>query len=127
MSYFNYTVLTYRLTISGYSGTAGDGLWKHSDPRFVHNNMQFSTYDKDNDMAQTYSCSVTKKGAWWYNGCYASSLNGPYYTPGASNRAAEWIGIDTFKFITMKIKGEYTLKWLGLFMILIGFFSVALS
>ena len=34
----------FRLTVSGYSGTAGDSL------DYVHNNYPFSTKDQDNDV-----------------------------------------------------------------------------
>ena len=46
---------TYKLTVSGYSGTAGDSL-------AFHNGMKFSTYDQDND-ASGVNCAVTYKGA----------------------------------------------------------------
>ncbi|KAK3866987.1 hypothetical protein Pcinc_027509 [Petrolisthes cinctipes] len=61
----------YRITVSGYSGTAGDGL-------AYHNNQQFSTYDADHD---TYSrnCAQDYKGAWWYKSCHESNLNGFQY------------------------------------------------
>ena len=39
--------------------------------------MQFSTKDQDND-SKSHSCAVKYKGAWWYNGCHESNLNGQY-------------------------------------------------
>nr|XP_029717480.1 ficolin-2-like isoform X1 [Aedes albopictus] len=53
-----------------YSGTAGDGLK-------THKNKQFSTHDSDNDEAPG-SCATMFKGAWWYENCYSSNLNGLY-------------------------------------------------
>ncbi|XP_059166132.1 ficolin-1-like [Physella acuta] len=61
----------YRLKVSGYSGNAGDALV------FVHNNMKFSTFDKDND-PDSRNCAETYHGAWWYNGCHVSNLNGQW-------------------------------------------------
>ncbi|XP_061170007.1 ryncolin-4-like [Saccostrea echinata] len=57
----------YKLSISGYSGNAGDGL-RH------HNGIVFATKDRPDSS----SCTKTNQGAWWYNGCYHSNLNGPY-------------------------------------------------
>ncbi|CAG2225244.1 Tenascin-R,Ryncolin-2,Angiopoietin-related protein 1,Angiopoietin-related protein 6,Ficolin-3,Techylectin-5B,Ryncolin-1,Fibrinogen C domain-containing protein 1,Ficolin-2,Fibrinogen-like protein 1,Fibrinogen alpha chain,Tenascin,Ficolin-1,Fibrinogen-like protein A,Microfibril-associated glycoprotein 4,Ryncolin-3,Angiopoietin-related protein 2,Angiopoietin-4 [Mytilus edulis] len=63
----------YTLTISGYSGNAGDSMT-------YHNNMPFSTYDRDNDSRSGFICASAfdVRGAWWYNSCYRSSLNGKY-------------------------------------------------
>ena len=57
----------YTMTVSGFSGSAGDGL-------SYHNNRQFST--KDHGPQQ--GCSHSYKGAWWYGGCHVSNLNGQY-------------------------------------------------
>ncbi|XP_056001220.1 ficolin-1-like [Ostrea edulis] len=60
----------YQLTVSGYSGTAGDSLvW--------HNGRHFSTHDEDNDV-HIDNCAVVRHGAWWYHSCGYSSLNGKY-------------------------------------------------
>jgi len=44
----------------------------------VHNGMDFSTFDEDNDLWQaSYSCSsVTGDSAWWYNSCWGGSFWG---------------------------------------------------
>ncbi|XP_053386210.1 angiopoietin-1-like [Mercenaria mercenaria] len=39
----------YTLEVSGYSGDAGDSLFKPSNNYRIHNGMQFSTKDRDND------------------------------------------------------------------------------
>ena len=47
----------YRLSISGFSGTAGDSL-------IYHNTMKFSTKDKDNDNWER-NCASEVGGGWW--------------------------------------------------------------
>ncbi|XP_039265587.2 fibrinogen-like protein A [Styela clava] len=63
----------FKLTVSGYSGTAGDKMTYHND-------RAFTTFDADNDMYSSANCAVRGNGAWWYNTCYDSNLNGRYNT-----------------------------------------------
>ena len=58
-------------------GDAGDCL-------VYHNRMQFSTKDNDND-ATSGNCAMTWKGAWWYEACHISNLNGLYLGAGQSS------------------------------------------
>ncbi|CAG2257276.1 unnamed protein product [Mytilus edulis] len=60
----------FMLHISGYTGTAGDGL-------NYHDKMMFTTKDKDNDRWKS-NCAGLRIGAWWYNRCIHSNLNGKY-------------------------------------------------
>ena len=62
----------FRLTVSGYNGTAGDSL-------SYHNNHPFSTKDQENDGYSGGHCAQSFTGAWWYNACTNSNLNGVYY------------------------------------------------
>lgn len=66
----------YKLSLSGYSGTAGDSL-------VVHNGMAFSTKDRDNDIWGS-SCAQKYKGGWWWYKCHRSNLNGIYYNSARS-------------------------------------------
>ena len=76
-TFANYSVFSvanpltqYKLTVGGYSGNCGDSLsW--------HNQMRFTTQDKDNDRSFG-QCALRFKGAWWYNKCHDSDLNGLY-------------------------------------------------
>ncbi|KAI8484280.1 Fibrinogen- domains (FReDs) [Branchiostoma belcheri] len=65
----------YRLTVSGYSGTAGDSMaGAHS-----LNGLRFSTVDRDNDAHPSLHCCETYGlGGWWYRACSLSFLNGRY-------------------------------------------------
>ena len=90
----------YRLEVGSYSGTAGDSLaW--------HNNMAFSTKDRDNDGSSLTDCAVHNTGAWWYNSCHHSNLNGQYLGDKSSHRGARWKAFrDTLslKFTEMKLR-----------------------
>ncbi|XP_043202029.1 techylectin-5A-like [Amphibalanus amphitrite] len=59
----------YRLAVGNYSGDAGDALKRH-------NGYRFSTKDRDNDVHSAGSCATRHRGAWWYEACYDSNLNG---------------------------------------------------
>ena len=59
----------YTLNVGGSSGTAGGSSLSEL------NGHPFSTCDRDND---GNDCPVDNQGAWWYNGCSSSNLNGRY-------------------------------------------------
>ncbi|XP_069102821.1 ficolin-2-like [Argopecten irradians] len=63
----------YLLSVSGFSGNATS-----DDMEFDDGYQQFTTYDKDNDVAGGYNCAVDRHGAWWYGACILSNLNGRY-------------------------------------------------
>ena len=79
----------YQLNIAGYSGDAGDSL-------IGHNAMKFSTKDQDNDRTSTQNCAISYKGAWWYNACHASNLNGKYLS-GHHTSFADGVNWQDFK------------------------------
>lgn len=70
----------YSLHAHGYSGTAGDSL---TADWVSHNNLPFSTKDNDNDKRFYDNCAKHYHGAWWFNSCFESHLNGVYYHRGA--------------------------------------------
>ncbi|KVP39838.1 fibrinogen-related protein [Burkholderia ubonensis] len=71
-------------------GSAGDSLANGTSQ--LHNGMPFSTKDVDNDNVPSASCAQVYKGAWWYNACHASNLNGAYLNGPHSSYAdgVEW-------------------------------------
>ena len=91
----------YVLTVERYSGDAGESL-------DYHNGQKFSTKDRDNDRSSG-SCSQKYKGAWWYNACYSSNLNGLYNTDKQSTDPKNicwwhWKGRHPLKFTEMKFR-----------------------
>ncbi len=75
-------------------GTAGDSL-------AYHNGHPFSTNNQDNDSLNG-NCALDKKGAWWYNACYHSNLNGIY-------RQGEFDDITSVNWYHWK-QGHYSLR-----------------
>ncbi|CAJ1082867.1 tenascin-like isoform X1 [Xyrichtys novacula] len=60
----------YKLSVGGYSGTAGDSL-------SYHNNRLFSTKDRDPTPFIT-RCAMSYRAGWWYKNCHEANLNGLY-------------------------------------------------
>uniref|UniRef100_UPI00398F72AB ficolin-2-like n=1 Tax=Pristiophorus japonicus TaxID=55135 RepID=UPI00398F72AB len=92
----------YRLILGEYSdGDIGDSLT-------LHNNYPFSTNDRDNPR----NCAEKSSGAWWYENCHYSNLNG-LYLKGAHTSYANGINWRTgkgynysYKYTDMKIRPQ---------------------
>ncbi|XP_066523183.1 fibrinogen-like 2a [Hoplias malabaricus] len=69
--------LNYRLSLSGYSGTAGDAM--HFGKNFNHDQKFFTTRDKDNDKYPSGNCAAYYGSGWWFDACMSANLNGKYY------------------------------------------------
>uniref|UniRef100_A0A3B5MMS8 Tenascin XB n=1 Tax=Xiphophorus couchianus TaxID=32473 RepID=A0A3B5MMS8_9TELE len=69
-STFEVSTRNYKLSVGGYSGTAGDSL-------SYHNNCVFSTKDRDPAPWIT-RCAISYQGGWWYKNCHQANLNGRY-------------------------------------------------
>ncbi|XP_056455524.1 mucin-2-like [Gadus chalcogrammus] len=67
----------YRLTVGGYSGSAGDAL--RFSRNYDHNNKAFTTLDRDNDRYPSGNCGAYYSSGWWFDACMAANLNGRYY------------------------------------------------
>ncbi|KAK6966000.1 BgMFREP16.2 [Biomphalaria glabrata] len=100
--YKNFKVLNetekYKLQIGNYSGNAGDSLLRH-------NNMFFTTFDRDNDI-DSRNCAVERSGAWWYYYCSSSNLNGKWEND-TYYRRLQWTSLPgsyRISFSEMKIR-----------------------
>ena len=103
------SVSKYTLSVSGYSGTAGDSL-SAGTSNVVHDGQQFSTRDQDNDNTNNRDCAQVFKGGWWYNDCHYSNLNGLYHGGYYSSDSdgvfwGTWRGyLYSLKFTEMKLR-----------------------
>ncbi|XP_060652688.1 fibrinogen-like protein 1 [Drosophila nasuta] len=61
----------------GYSLSLGNFNGNFWDAMRNHENMKFTTFDRDND-ASSVNCAVGYKSGWWYKDCCACNLNGLY-------------------------------------------------
>ncbi|XP_054767446.2 ficolin-2-like [Lytechinus pictus] len=94
----------YTLRVERYDpqSNAGDALTGH-------NNVPFSTIDRDNDR-WSGNCARQYTGAWWYTSCHNSNLNGAYLR-GPNRQYArgvvwnQWRGYSySLRFTEMKIR-----------------------
>ena len=99
----------YRLSVSGYSGDAGDtrGLGNHHT-----NGQQFSTYDADHDSSASHCVLLRHNGGGWFGSCSYVNLNGLYLKGDYRGRSVAESGVtwDSFrgsyyslKFTEMKL------------------------
>ncbi|CAG5123958.1 unnamed protein product, partial [Candidula unifasciata] len=78
----------YRLTLSGYSGDAGDSFSYNSG-------SDFSTPDRDNDKDARRNCAeISGGGGWWYNACTQANLNGKHGVKGSQGMIWEALNPD---------------------------------
>ena len=61
-------LLIKRLVLSGNSGGS----------LAYHRGMPFTTKDQDNGNKGDHNCAIQYEGAWWYDDCHRSNLNGLY-------------------------------------------------
>ena len=88
----------YVLHVAHYDGTAGESLSGE------HNGKPFSTHDRDNDNWGN-NCAIEYVGAWWYDDCHHSNLNGQWGAGG--NKGPRWStlsGANAVSFSEMKVR-----------------------
>ena len=72
-----------------FPGNAGDSLARQRG-------YFFSTKDRDNDSWSGGNCAISFKGAWWYDSCHGSNLNGLYHR-GRHSSYADGVNWSTWK------------------------------
>ncbi|XP_052679073.1 ficolin-3-like [Crassostrea angulata] len=90
----------YRLSISGYSGTAGDTMSSVNGDEKADGEM-FSTFDNDLDTSGK-NCAAQGRSGWWYGGCTYSSINGEYDN-NSNNKGINW---KTFRGMGYSLKAS---------------------
>ena len=80
----------------------------NADSLTYHDNMEFSTFDRDNDKSATRNCARELHGAWWYNACAESNLNGFYDTREHGRKAekVDWKSLLSYRtqsWVEMKV------------------------
>ncbi|XP_053141544.1 fibrinogen-like protein 1-like protein [Hemicordylus capensis] len=76
----------YALRLGNYSGDATDALTTMYETG-IHDNMKFSTKDRDNDRRVDINCALNNAGGWWYDNCFSAVL--------ASDNRIYWKGLCT--------------------------------
>ena len=88
----------YRMNVDafGYTGSMTEGF-------SYHNDMKFSTYDRDNDASDKSNCAQTYGGGgWWYKSCSnIGILNGVFGKNGTGGLKIASVYIET---VTIKVK-----------------------
>ncbi|XP_071980915.1 tenascin-X-like isoform X3 [Engystomops pustulosus] len=79
----------FRLRLGQYRGTAGDSM-------SYHNNMMFSTRDRDTQR-RILPCAMSYRGAWWYRNCHYANLNG-LYNNNKDHQGVNWKTWKGFEF-----------------------------
>ncbi|XP_002032949.2 fibrinogen-like protein 1 [Drosophila sechellia] len=98
----------YELKLLGhYQGNASDALR-------THDKMKFSTYDRDNDAFTHMNCAEHHQGAWWYDFCSRSNLNGRYFKGEVDNPQSiywePWYSFRSLKSVQMLIRPKSQLE-----------------
>ncbi|XP_063794225.1 tenascin-X isoform X2 [Pseudophryne corroboree] len=79
----------FRLRLGQYRGNAGDSM-------NYHNNMVFSTRDRDTQK-RILPCAMSYRGAWWYRNCHYANLNG-MYSNNKDHQGVNWYTWKGFEF-----------------------------
>ena len=91
----------YRLSVGSYVGDIGNAISGHPNHASMENGMQFSTTDRDNDVANPENCaSVNGNSGWWFPHCGHANLNRVGNLP----QWDDWIHFAKISYTEMKIR-----------------------
>ena len=97
----------YKLTFGAYSNIGNTDI---TNDLPYHNNMHFSTIDRDNDLANNGCASVKGGGGgWWYQNCMQVNLNGLYGS--VQNIGLKWRSIYNANKLIKSTKILIRKKW----------------
>ena len=54
------------------------GIESSPDSWIYSGNMEFSTFDRENDISPDFHCAQKFSSGWWMSDCFHMNLNGPY-------------------------------------------------
>jgi len=80
------------MQVSGYSGNAGGN---REEGFSWHDEIMFSTYDRDNDPESSRHCAALCGGGFWYKACYRAGVNCERKSNFAWYRNVRWIYLQT--------------------------------
>ncbi|XP_064102241.1 ficolin-1-like [Macrobrachium nipponense] len=91
----------YSLRLGTGSGNAGDALKNHD-------NMLFSTPDRDNDTHKSRNCAAKYGSGFWFLNCYFTSPTNPLLSKEKNENGINWNTFNsaktTLKNVTFKVK-----------------------
>ncbi|XP_062135317.1 angiopoietin-related protein 7-like isoform X7 [Drosophila sulfurigaster albostrigata] len=87
----------YKISLGKFNGTIIEDAMRY------HENMKFTTFDRDNDIGDG-NCAVDYESGWWYGGCANCNLNKPY------GRNLFWYKPNPLKEAKMLIRPKEAMK-----------------
>ncbi|BFZ03950.1 hypothetical protein BsWGS_06989 [Bradybaena similaris] len=94
----------YRISGGGFQGSAVDCL-TGGNTNGAHNNMYFTTIDRDNDNGSGGNCAEWNEGGWWYNYCFLCNFNGLWGVNSTKGMAVDFNGSYQYlSFTEMKLR-----------------------
>ncbi|KAH9515391.1 hypothetical protein Btru_014330 [Bulinus truncatus] len=91
----------YRLHIENFKGNTFDDFMNQND-------LEFTTFDRDNDRMNDSHCGVWFTTGWWFGNCHTVNLNGHFNLSHFHGQGVNWFNItgyyNTLTFAEMKIR-----------------------